>query len=116
MAESELLTLDDHETAARAVLDPGTVAYVAGGAGSERTVAANRAALDRWWLVPRVLTPPAPEPDCAVTVLGASLALPVLLGATSPVRLLHRDAESGVARAAAAAGTVAVISTDSHEP
>jgi 4-hydroxymandelate oxidase len=32
------------------------------------------------------------------------------------VRLLHRGAETAVARAAAAAGTVAVISTDSHQP
>jgi 4-hydroxymandelate oxidase len=116
MPAPELLTLDDYETAARAVLDPATVAYVAGGAGSERSVAANRAALDRLWLRPRVLTPPAAEPDCSVTIMGSALSLPVLLAPTSPVRLLHPDAESGVARAAAAAGTIAMISTDSHEP
>jgi 4-hydroxymandelate oxidase len=113
---SDYHTVDDYEAAARAVLDPATIAYVAGGAGAERTVAANRSALDAHWLVPRVPSGPLGEPDTAVTLLGRRLALPVLLGPTSPVRLLHRDAETAVARAAASAGTVAVISTDSHQP
>jgi 4-hydroxymandelate oxidase len=122
--EGELLTLDDYETAARSLLDPATVAYVAGGAGptgpggagTEASVTANRRALDELWLRPRVLGDAVEDPATAVTVLGRPLALPVVLGPTSPARLVHRDAESAVARAAADVGTVAVISADSHEP
>ena len=43
------------EAAAHAVMSPGAVGYVAGGAGAEDTMAANRAAFDRWRLVPRML-------------------------------------------------------------
>ena len=36
------------ERAARKALSPEAFAYIAGGAGAERTMAANRAAFDRW--------------------------------------------------------------------
>ena len=58
---TELLTLDDYERAARAVLDPMTVAHVAGGAGAETTIAANRAALAELWLVPRIAARSSPS-------------------------------------------------------
>jgi 4-hydroxymandelate oxidase len=116
MAEGEMLTLDDFESAARSMLDPGIVAYVAGGAGGGRSVDANRAALAEMWLQPRVAARAVAEPATTVTLLDRPLAMPVLLAPTSPVRLLHRDAETAVARAAAGAGVVSVVSTDSHEP
>src|SRR5689334_9969196 len=40
---------------ARRVLDARAYSYVAGGAGAEATQRANRAAFDRWAVVPRVL-------------------------------------------------------------
>ena len=43
------------EAAAHAAMTPGAVGYVAGGAGGEDTMRANRQAFDRWRLVPRVL-------------------------------------------------------------
>jgi 4-hydroxymandelate oxidase len=42
--------------------------------------------------------------------------MPILLAPTSPQRLFHPDAELATAAAAADAGTVAIISTDSHYP
>jgi hypothetical protein len=36
------------EAAAHAVMTPGAVGYIAGGSGGEETMAANRAAFDRW--------------------------------------------------------------------
>ncbi len=41
------------ERAARRALSAEAFAYIAGGAGAERTVAANRAAFDRWQIWPR---------------------------------------------------------------
>ncbi len=40
------------EAAAHAAMTPGAVGYVAGGAGGEDTMRANREAFDRWRLVP----------------------------------------------------------------
>jgi 4-hydroxymandelate oxidase len=109
-----LWTVGDVERAAHAALDPATWAYVAGGAGSERSVRANVSAFDAVWLRPRLLARPCARPATATSVLGQELSLPVLLAPTSPQRLLHADAELATARAAAAAGTISVVSTDSH--
>ena len=49
------LDADRLEDAARRRMRPEAFAYVAAGAGNERTVAANRAAFDRWRIVPRML-------------------------------------------------------------
>ena len=43
------------ETAAKKRMRPEAFAYVAAGAGNERTLAANRAAFDHWRIVPRML-------------------------------------------------------------
>nr|MBA2256821.1 alpha-hydroxy-acid oxidizing protein [Thermoleophilaceae bacterium] len=43
------------ERRARRAMSRKAFAYVAAGAGTEATVAANRAAFERWRIVPRVL-------------------------------------------------------------
>ena len=43
------------EAAARKTLSAEAFAYIAGGAGSEHTVAANQTAFDRWQVWPRPL-------------------------------------------------------------
>ncbi len=111
---SGLLTLADFEHAAESVLDAASWAYVAGGADTQLTVRANTDAFDKVWLRPRALGGSGEKPDTTVTVLGHRLALPVLLAPTSPQRLLHEDAEIATARAAESAGTLSIVSTDSH--
>src|SRR5215471_19628331 len=108
-----LLRLEDFESCARAAVDPAVWAYVSGGAGAGRTVRANAAAYDDVWLVPRVLGVAGTAPELGMRLLGHSLSMPVLLAPTSPQRLLHEDAELATAQAAAATGTVAIVSTDS---
>lgn len=111
---SALLTLPDFERAADAVLDTASWAYVAGGADTQLTVRANTEAFDQVWLRPRALGGTTDRPDTSVTVFGQRLALPVLLAPTSPQRLLHDGAEIATARAAEAAGSLSIVSTDSH--
>jgi 4-hydroxymandelate oxidase len=111
-----LLETAGFEAAARATLDATTWAYLAGGAGSGRTVAANTAAFAQMWLRPRILLPVPDPPQTRVSLLGQGLSMPVLLAPTSPQRLFHPDAEIATAGAAASTGTVAIISTDSHYP
>lgn len=111
---SALLTLPDFERAADSVLDAASWAYVAGGADTQVTVRANTEAFDQVWLRPRALGSVSDKPDTSVSVFEQQLALPVLLAPTSPQRLLHDDAEIATARAAEAARTISIVSTDSH--
>ncbi len=75
-------------------------AYVAGGAGSEATMAANRAAFERQRLIPRMLRDVG-ERDLSVELLGARLPAPLLLAPIGVLSLAHRGADLAVAKAAA---------------
>jgi isopentenyl diphosphate isomerase/L-lactate dehydrogenase-like FMN-dependent dehydrogenase len=109
------LAIEELERRARAVLTPEAYDYVAGGAGSEDTVQANRQALRRWRLVPHFLRDVANR-DLSVTVLGQKFPAPVLLAPIGVQSILHADAELAVARAARLLGVPLVLSTLSSVP
>ena len=67
------------EAAAHAAMTAEAVGYVAGGAGGEDTMAANRAAFDRWRLVPRMLRGVPAARSHETTVLGTTMPAPVML-------------------------------------
>lgn len=106
------LDLAEYEEAARAVLPPMSFDYIAGGSGEEATLRANRAAFDRWCLVPRVLRGTG-SPDLSTTVLGRQIDLPVLFAPTAYHRLAHDEGEKASAAAARDAGTIFIASTAS---
>ena len=106
----ERLTVDDIERRALEVLSPDAVAYIAGGAGAERTLRWNREAFDAWRLRPRVLADVS-SVATSTTVLGTALSTPVLVAPTGFHLLAHPDREPATARAASAAGTIFCIST-----
>ncbi len=85
-------------------------AYVAGGAGAERTMAANREAFERWRIVPRVLRDVS-ERDSSITLFGQRLPSPMLLAPIGVLEMAHRDADLAVARAAAAEGVPMIFSS-----
>lgn len=116
MAEEEFepIALADFEDRARAVLPVPVFDYVAGGAGSERTLAANRAALDAVTVYPRVL--PGGPADPRIELFGASLSMPVAVAPMAYQRLLHPDGELAMAEATARAGIPMVLSTLSSYP
>src|SRR5436190_24307854 len=66
------------EEAAQAVLKPEAFGYIAGGAGVEATMRANRQGFDRWRIVPRFLCDVSRR-DLGVTLFGTKLSHPVLL-------------------------------------
>jgi 4-hydroxymandelate oxidase len=105
-----LVNVDDFEAAARERLDPGAYGYMAGGAGDEHTLRANSGAFARWELRPRVLVDVG-SVSTATTVLGAEVALPLLVAPTAFQRLADPEGELSTARAAATAGTVMTLST-----
>src|SRR5215213_10247860 len=104
------LNLHEYETAARAILAPMAFDFVAGGSGDEATLRGNRAAFDRWRLLPRVLRG-LRDVATATSVLGQDIALPVLIAPSSLHRLCHDEGERATARAAKAAGTIYTMST-----
>ncbi|QGV82910.1 lactate 2-monooxygenase [Streptomyces ficellus] len=96
-------------------LGPGPVGYVAGAAGSGSTAAANRAALKRRRIVPRMLRD-VHERDLSVEVLGRALPAPLALAPVGVLSIMHPDAEPAAARAAAAQGVPFVLSSASSTP
>lgn len=105
-----LVNLADFEAAAAQRLEDGLLGYYAGGAGDERTLRENAAAFGRRHLRPRVLVDVS-DVSAATTVLGSAVSMPVLVAPTALHRMAHPDGEPGMARAAAAAGTVYCLST-----
>jgi isopentenyl diphosphate isomerase/L-lactate dehydrogenase-like FMN-dependent dehydrogenase len=106
----EPVSVADFERLAERILDAGTLGYFAGGAGDERTLGDNLAAFGHWQLRPRVLADVSAV-STAATLLGAELATPILVAPVAFQRLAHEEGEEGMARAAAAAGTVMCLAT-----
>lgn len=100
----------DFEQLAEQRLEPGAFGYFAGGAGDERTLRENVEAYGRWQLRPRVLTG-VERADTSTTVLGTEVSMPLLVAPVAFQRMAHPEGESATARAAAAAGTIMVLST-----
>ncbi len=103
------------ERLARQRMSPQAFAYVAGGAGAESTIAANRAAFDRWRIVPRVLRDVS-DRDLSVELFGRRLPTPFLLAPVGVLELAHRDADVAVAKAAAAEGVPMIFSNQASCP
>lgn len=110
-----VVTLADHEAHAKTCLDENAWAYFAGAAGDEITLAQNRRAWDEISLHPRVLRPLAGG-HTRVTLLGRTLAHPILLAPVAFQRMAHPDGELATAFAAAALGAGLVLSTQSSTP
>ncbi len=107
---SEPVCVADFERLAESRLEPGAFGYYAGGAGDERVLTGNVAAWERLYLRPRVLVDVS-EVTTATTVLGTPVSMPLLVAPVALQKLAHPDGEPGMARAAAAVGTLMCLST-----
>jgi len=106
----EPLNLDEFEAAARETLPRMTYDFIAGGAEDERSVAANRAALDARALRNRVLVD-VQHRDTRSRLLGLDLPHPIILAPTALHRVAHPGGELETARGAAAAEALYTVST-----
>jgi lactate 2-monooxygenase len=102
------------ENAARS-MPPEAFAYIAAGAGAEDGIEGNRDAFRRWRIVPRVLRDVS-ERDTSIELFGRRLPTPFLLNPIGVLEMVHRDADLGVARAAAAEGLPMVLSNQASRP
>jgi L-lactate dehydrogenase (cytochrome) len=103
------------ESKAYEQMTPEAVGYVAGGAGSESTVRANRDGFEAWRIVPDMLRGVEAR-DLSTTLLGTRMPAPVMLGPVGVQSIIHPDAECASARAAASLGVPWVLSTASSLP
>jgi lactate 2-monooxygenase len=101
---------EEWEARAAAALEPGPFGYIAGGAGEEATMRANREAFERLRLRPRMLTGNV-QRDLSVEVLGTSSPFPFFLAPVGVLSIAHPDGELAPARAAAEAGVPFILST-----
>ena len=101
---------DEWEASATEQLDSGPFGYIAGGAGNEATVRANREAFERRRLRPRMLAGNTVR-DLSVDVLGTPSPFPFFLAPVGVLSIAHSDGELAPARAAAALRVPFILSS-----
>jgi len=103
------------ERAAERALSKEAFAYLAGGAGAESTMAANRAAFDRWRIWPRVLRDVSRR-DLSIELFGRRRPTPFVLSPIGVAEMAHPEADVAVGRAAATLGVPYVLSNQASRP
>ncbi|MSQ25469.1 MAG: alpha-hydroxy-acid oxidizing protein [Dehalococcoidia bacterium] len=111
----DLVNLFDYEARARDLLPGPDYDFVAGGAADEISLRRARAAFDGLCLKPRVLRDVSKRTK-EITVLGHALKIPVCIAPAGPYSSMRPEGDVAVARAAAAAGTLMVITSGSTLP
>lgn len=89
------------EQAAKEKISKEAFAYIAGGAGLESTMDANRRAFERWRIVPRMLQDVS-ERDMNIELFGQSLPSPFLTCPIGVLEMAHPEADLAVAKATSA--------------
>ena len=100
---------------AEKVMSARSFAYIDGGAGQERTMAANRRALDRWQIVPRMMRDVGGR-SLSASYLGQKYQTPFFLCPIGVLELANRDADIAVARAASSVGIPMLFSNQASRP
>ena len=109
---AKIRTVDDARRLAYKRLPRVVFDYIDGAAEIERTMRANRDAFESVGFVPSMAVPGLTvSPSLATTVLGAEVALPVLLAPVGFTRAMWPGGDVDGARAARAAGTLFTMST-----
>ncbi|HEY7537065.1 MAG TPA: lactate 2-monooxygenase [Gaiellaceae bacterium] len=103
------------EERARETLSPEAFAYLAGGAGAEATMWANREAFGRRRIVPRMLRGVSSR-DLSVELFGRTLPAPYLLAPIGVLELARARGDLSASRAAAAEGVPIVLSSQASVP
>ncbi|MYR07219.1 lactate 2-monooxygenase [Gordonia sp. SID5947] len=103
------------ERQARRAMSERAWAYIAGGAGEGSTMTANRAALDRWAIVPRVLRDVSSR-TTGIELFGQHLPAPVLFSPVGAGALAARDADVHIGHAAAELGVPYIFSNQGSAP
>jgi isopentenyl diphosphate isomerase/L-lactate dehydrogenase-like FMN-dependent dehydrogenase len=105
-----VINIEDLRRTAKRRLPRVVFDYIDGGAEDESTLRANCRAFEAMTFRPRCAVA-TPACDLRVTVLGASLSMPVVLAPVGSSRLMYPRGEEAAAEAAGAAGITYTLST-----
>lgn len=98
------------EALARPLIDRMAYDYFVAGSDDEVTLHDNEAAWRRLRFLPHVLRDVS-NVTTGISLFGAELASPILVAPMAAQRMAHDDGERAMARAAAAVGSVMIVST-----
>ena len=107
---ARIFSVEEFEPLAQERMPAEGYNFIAGAAGTGPAARGNLEAYTRWRFRQRALIDVS-HIDTSVTVLGRTIALPILFAPTALHRFAHPDAELATARAAEALGTTMVISS-----
>lgn len=103
------------EQRAQQKMNAEAFAYIAGGAGSEHTIAANRTGFDQWRIVPRMFRD-VENRDTSIDFFGKKIPAPFFLAPVGVLEMAHPEADLAVAKATAALGIPYIFSNQASVP
>jgi 4-hydroxymandelate oxidase len=112
-AAADLFSIPQYEERARKLVSVPAWEYYDQGCADDVTVRWNREALQRLRLESRVMID-VERIDTSITLLGRSLAHPILLAPAAAHMLVHPEGEVATARGAGAASAIMVLSTNAN--
>ncbi|KAL4779270.1 FMN-dependent dehydrogenase-domain-containing protein [Aspergillus varians] len=110
-----LISSHDFERAAASSAPPKAYTFYSTADTDCWTRDANESMLKRIWFRPRVMKD-VTHVDTSSSMLGLPTSLPLFICPTGIARLIHPDAEKGIARAAKSTGLLEIISTNFGHP
>jgi len=96
-------------------MSPYAYAYIAGGAGNESTLWGNRAAFEKYKIVPRLLRDVSVR-DTSIELFGQKLLSPLLLAPIGVLEMAHPQADLAVGKAAASLHLPYIFSNQASKP
>jgi isopentenyl diphosphate isomerase/L-lactate dehydrogenase-like FMN-dependent dehydrogenase len=112
-AADDCITTTELIMRAYARSEAATWAYVSGGSESETAKRRNRAAIDAWAFVPRVLVDVS-RVNTGTRILGTALRLPIVLAPVGSLQVVGEGGAASSIRAAHEFGVLPVISSSSQ--
>lgn len=109
------IDLSQLEQIAKTKISPQAFAYIAGGAGIEGTMLANRQSFDQYKIVPRMLVD-VEQRDISIELFGKKYKTPFLLAPIGVLEMAHPDADLAVGKAAARLGIPYIFSNQASVP
>jgi len=103
------------EQKAKEKMRANAFAYIAGGAGLESTIQANRSGFERYRIVPRMLCN-VEKRDLGIGLFGQQLATPFFMAPIGVLEMAHPAADLAVAHAAANYGVPYIFSNQASVP
>ncbi|CAN6236290.1 unnamed protein product [Urochloa humidicola] len=105
-----ITNVSDYEELAKQKLSKMVFDFYASGAEDQWTLRENREAFSRILFRPRVLIDVS-RINMSMSVLGYNISMPIMVAPTALHKLAHSEGEVASARAAAAAGTIMMLSS-----